>query len=253
MVEWITSPEAWLSLFVLAAMEIVLGIDNIVFITLLTGKLPEADQVRARRLGLGVALVSRLALLTTVNWLAHLKAPLFFLIKPWNGKDLILFGGGIFLLYKATKEIYENVEHPGELHGPDGVDVVAPRRAALGPIIAQIMLIDIVFSIDSVITAVGMAEDLTIMSLAVLIAVLVMMAFAGPVGDFVQKNPSVRVLALSFLVLIGVMLVMEATGQHVSKAYIYAAMAFSLLVQVLNLRMDKRVQKQRVIRELPPS
>jgi predicted tellurium resistance membrane protein TerC len=249
-VEWVSSPEAWVSLAVLAVMEIVLGIDNIVFITLLAGRLPVDRQLLARRLGLAVALISRLALLSSISWVVHLEHPLFTLVRPWSGKDLILLGGGLFLLYKSTKEIYENVEHPGELHGPDGVDVKAPRGATLLSIVLQIMLLDIVFSLDSVITAVGMSNDLMVMAIAVVIAVIVMMVFAGPIGDFVQKNPSVRVLALTFLTLIGVMLVMEGTGQHVSKSYIYASMGFSLFVQVLNLRMDRRAQKQQVIREL---
>ena len=150
----------------------------------------------------------------------------------------------------ATKEIYENVEHPGQVHGPDGVDLNIKAAPRLGPILAQIMLVDIVFSIDSVVTAVGMVEELAIMAAAVVLAVMVMLIFAGPVGDFIQKNPSVRVLALSFLVMIGAMLVMESTGQHVSKGYLYGAMGFSMLVQFLNLRMDKRVEKQKVIREL---
>jgi predicted tellurium resistance membrane protein TerC len=250
MIEWISNPEAWVSLAVLALMEIVLGIDNIVFITLLAGRLPAAQQLMARRLGLAVALVTRLMLLSSISWVVKLKDPLFFLVKDWSGKDLILFGGGMFLLYKSTKEIYENVEHPNELHGPDGVDVHAPKGANMASILVQIMILDVVFSLDSVITAVGMSEDLGVMAAAVIIAVLVMMLFARTIGDFVQQNPSVRILALTFLTLIGVMLVMEGTGQHVSKGYIYASMGFSLFVQILNLRMDKRTQKQQPIRQL---
>jgi predicted tellurium resistance membrane protein TerC len=252
-VEWVTSPEAWVSLGVLSLMEIVLGIDNIVFITLLAGRLPKEQQHTARRVGLAVALVTRLMLLASISWVVQLEEPLFELVKPWSGKDLILFGGGLFLLYKSTKEIYENVEHPNELHGPDGVEVKAPTGATMASIIVQIMFLDIVFSLDSVITAVGMSNDLGVMATAVIIAVLVMMTFAGAIGDFVQKNPSVRILALTFLTLIGVMLVMESTGQHVSKGYIYASMGFSLFVQVLNLRMDRRAQKQAAIRDLSPS
>ncbi|MBA2319617.1 MAG: TerC family protein [Deltaproteobacteria bacterium] len=252
MVEWIYSPEAWVSLAVLSLMEIVLGIDNIVFITLLAGRLPLEKQLLARRIGLGVALVTRLMLLASISWVVQLKNPLFFLVKEWSGKDLILLGGGIFLLYKSAKEIYENVEHPGELHGPDGVDIQAPAGASFLSIILQIMVLDIVFSLDSVITAVGMSNELGVMAAAVIIAVIVMMVFAGVIGDFVQRNPSVKILALTFLTLIGAMLVMESTGQHVSKGYIYASMGFSLFVQILNLRMDKRVQKQAVAtRHLP--
>jgi predicted tellurium resistance membrane protein TerC len=239
MIELLTSPEAWISLLVLSVMEIVLGIDNIVFITILTGRLPRDRQLLARRLGIGAALFSRIALLASINWVMHLEDELFTFIIPWNGKDIILAGGGLFLLYKATKEIFEAVEHP-EDHGPEGADDEKPAAASMFAVVFQIMLLDIVFSLDSVITAVGMAEDIRIMVAAVLCAVVVMLAFAGPVGDFVQDNPSVRVLALAFLVLIGVMLMMEATGQEVSKAYIYAAMGFSLFVQILNLRMDRR-------------
>lgn len=233
----ITSPESWLAFLVLALMETVLGIDNIVFITILTSRLPEDRQLAARRLGIGVALVSRLVLLGTISWVVHLKDPLFTFVKDWSGKDLILFGGGLFLLYKATHEIYENVEHPG---GEEPRDAHALGAVAMGPLLLQVMVLDIVFSLDSVITAVGMAEDLRIMSAAVITSVGVMLAFAGPIGDFVTKNPSVKILALSFLVLIGAMLVMESTGAHVSKGYIYSAMGFSLFVQLLNMRMDRR-------------
>ncbi len=240
MMDLITSPEAWLAFAVLALMETVLGIDNIVFITILTGRLPKEKQLPARRLGLVVALVSRLVLLGTLSWVMQLKNELFTLGKPWSGKDLILFGGGLFLLYKATKEIYENVEHPG---GDEAKDAHALGKAvSMGSILVQIMLLDIVFSLDSVITAVGMAEDIRIMVAAVLVAVGVMLVFAGPIGDFVNDNPSVRVLALAFLVLIGAMLVMESTGAHVSKGYIYSAMGFSLFVQLLNMRMDTRAK-----------
>lgn len=241
MTELLTSPEAWVALLVLTAMEIVLGIDNIVFITILTGRLPKERQLNARRLGIGAALISRILLLLGINWVIHLKTTLFTFIVPWSGKDLILFSGGLFLLYKATREIYENVEHPEEDNGSHGFDAPeATGTRKLGPIIAQVMVLDVVFSLDSVITAVGMAEHIEIMVFAVLAAVVVMLIFAGPVGDFVQNNPSVRVLALAFLVLIGAMLVMEGTGQHVSKGYIYAAMGFSLFVQLLNMRMDHR-------------
>lgn len=252
MLELLTSPEAWLSFAVLAGMEIILGIDNIVFITVLTGRLPKEQQLAARRTGLAVALISRLALLSTLSFLVHLKEPLFHFVKDWTGKDIILFAGGLFLLYKATKEIYENVEHPEELHGPDGVDLKVKKQPSYAALMGQIMLVDIVFSIDSVITAVGMVDELPIMVAAVVAAVGVMMAFAGPIGNFVQSNPSIRVLALSFLVMIGAMLVMESTGQHVSKGYLYGAMGFSLLVQVLNIRMDKRANKT-VVREIVTS
>jgi len=230
---------------VLSLMEIVLGIDNIVFITILTGRLPKEKQLGARRLGLAVALITRLGLLTAISWVMRLQETLFTLVVPISGKDLILIGGGLFLLYKATHEIFVNVEHPGEaeqevVHDADAVVAKKGKGASYVGIILQIMVLDIVFSLDSVITAVGMAKHIPVMIAAMIIAVIVMLIFAGPIGDFIQKHPSVRVLALAFLVLIGVMLIVEGTGGHVSKGYIYSAMGFSLFVQVLNIRMDAR-------------
>ncbi len=243
MIELLSSPEAWVSLLVLSLMEVVLGIDNIVFITILCGRLPREQQLSARRAGLFVALFARLALLSTISWIMHLEQTLFTLGVDWTGKRLILALGGLFLLYKATREIYENVEIPEE-HGQSlgsGAAQAARRGApTYAGIIVQIMILDIVFSLDSVITAVGMAEDIEVMVAAMLIAVGVMIIFAGPLGDFIEDHPSVRVLALAFLMLIGVMLVVEGTGQHVSKGYIYSAMGFSLFVQMLNLRMDRK-------------
>ncbi|MCA9516695.1 MAG: TerC family protein, partial [Myxococcales bacterium] len=218
-----------------------------VFITILCGRLPRERQLRARRIGLAVALGSRILLLLGITWVMRLQDTLFELVRPWSGKDLILLFGGLFLVYKATKEIYENVENPGEHHAPD-TDVAAPAMTAeavgklMRAIIMQVVVLDVVFSLDSVITAVGMAEHLEVMVVAVILAVGIMMAFAGPIGDFVQNHASVRVLALAFLVLIGVMLMVEATGGHVSKGYIYSAMGFSLLVEVLNLRRKAREQ-----------
>jgi predicted tellurium resistance membrane protein TerC len=252
MIELLSSPEAWVSLLVLSVMEIVLGIDNIVFITILCARLPREQQVSARRLGLAVALVSRLVLLLGISWVMRLEDELFTLVIPWTGKSLILALGGIFLVYKATREIYDNVETPGAHGGSIGTDAalaVHQPKASYGGIILQVMILDIVFSLDSVITAVGMAKHIPVMVAAMLIAVATMMIFAGRVGDFIQNHPSVRVLALAFLVLIGVMLVIEGTGGHVSKGYIYSAMGFSLFVQMLNLRMDAkraRVAKQAV-------
>ena len=248
--ELLASPEAWLSLATLTGMEIVLGIDNIVFITILCGRLPDHLEHKARRIGIGVALFSRLLLLFAISWIVHLTDPIgnvlgLFTI-PFSGRDAILFGGGVFLVGKATHEIYENVEHPGqqsdleidENAGPTGQDV----RKLMASILAQVIVLDIVFSLDSVITAVGMVDEVSIMATAMIIAVGVMMVFAGPVGDFVQDNPSVRILALAFLVLIGTMLVMEGMGQHVSKGYIYAAMGFSLSVELVNLRRLKKLK-----------
>jgi predicted tellurium resistance membrane protein TerC len=241
----LSDPEAYVSLLVLSLMEIVLGIDNIVFITILTGRLPKDKQLGARRLGLAVALITRLGLLTAISWVMRLQDTLFTLVVPISGKDLILIGGGLFLLYKATHEIFVNVEHPGEaeaevVHDADETVKKKSGRASYLGIILQIMVLDIVFSLDSVITAVGMAKHVPIMVAAMIIAVLVMLIFAGPIGDFIQQHPSVRILALAFLVLIGVMLIVEGTGGHVSKGYIYSAMGFSLFVQVLNIRMDAR-------------
>jgi predicted tellurium resistance membrane protein TerC len=250
MIELLSDPETWVSLLVLSVMEIVLGIDNIVFITILCGRLPKEKQLGARRLGLFVALFARLALLSAISWVMRLQDPLFTIVRPFSGKDLILVGGGLFLLYKATHEIFVNVEHPGQNkdeveHEADESTANAKRagRSSYFAIIAQVMVLDIVFSLDSVITAVGMAKHIPVMIAAMLIAVVVMMIFAGPVGDFIEKHPSVRVLALAFLVLIGVMLIAEGTGAHVSKGYVYSAMGFSLFVQILNLRLDAKTRK----------
>lgn len=251
MIELLSDPQAWVSLLVLAAMEIVLGIDNIVFITILCGRLPPEKQLSARRLGLLVALITRILLLLSITWVMRLTDPLFELFRPWSGKDLILFFGGLFLLYKATVEIHENVNHPDKHAHPEKGEAGKTGTASYGMIIGQIMLLDVVFSLDSVITAVGMAEHIPVMVAAVLIAVGVMIAFAGPIGDFVQKNATIRVLALSFLVLIGAMLLMEGTGLHVSKGYIYSAMGFSLVVEMLNMRMRRR--QSRKLHRLPGS
>ncbi|MDJ0865546.1 MAG: TerC family protein [Myxococcota bacterium] len=250
MFELLASPDAWVSFGVLAVMEIILGIDNIVFITILCGRLPAHQQRSARQLGLAVALVTRIILLLAITWVMRLTDPLFHFFQDWSGKDLILFGGGLFLLAKATHEIYENVERPEEHQAHAVADDMAESRARGGrrlyaSILFQVMLLDVVFSLDSVITAVGMAEHVPVMVAAVVAAVVVMMIFAGPIGDFIQRHPSIRLLALAFLVLIGVMLIAEGTGQHVSKGYIYSAMGFSLGVQLLNVRMDSRLGRAR--------
>ncbi|MBX2801452.1 MAG: TerC family protein [Myxococcales bacterium] len=238
MIELLSSPEAWVSLGVLTLMEVVLGIDNIVFITILAARLPEHQQKLGRQLGLAGALVTRVLLLLGINWLIHLEEGLFDAMgRAWSGKDLVLIAGGLFLLWKATREIYSSVEHPEDHEGGTASGKAA---ATLASVVTQVMLLDIVFSLDSVITAVGMADHVEVMVAAILLAVIVMMVFAGPVGDFVTENPSVRILALAFLVLIGATLIMEGTGTHVEKGYVYSAMGFSLLVQILNLRMDRR-------------
>ena len=225
--------EGWVSLLSLAAMEIVLGIDNIVFISILTSKLPVSQQPKARSLGLSLALGTRLGLLFAISWMMRLTEPLFGVLgKSFSGRDLILLIGGIFLVAKAVYEIHDKLE----VHHESGK---APRAVSFGVILAQILLLDIVFSLDSVITAVGMAPSLIIMVIAMIAAVIVMLIFAGPVSNFVERHPTMKILALSFLLLIGVMLVAEGFGQHISKGYIYFAMAFALLVEIINLRMRK--------------
>ena len=250
MMELLSSPDAWISFAVLTVMEVILGIDNIVFITILCGRLPVEQQRGARRLGLAVALVTRIILLLGITWVMRLTDPLFSFIQEWSGKDLILFVGGLFLLAKATHEIYENVERPQEHQAHAAAPGMAESRAAgarrlYASIMLQVMVLDVVFSLDSVITAVGMAEHVPVMVAAVVTAVVAMMIFAGTIGDFIQRHPSIRLLALAFLVLIGVMLIAEGTGQHVSKGYIYSAMGFSLCVQLLNVRMSSRLGRAR--------
>jgi predicted tellurium resistance membrane protein TerC len=233
MIQLLLLPETWLSLVTLTAMEVVLGIDNVVFLSILTGRLPPDRQPSARRLGLGFALVTRLGLLLAISWVMGLTAPLFTLLgRTVSGRDLILLGGGLFLIAKATFEIHDKLETAGHAPSPVG-------RGAYWLVIAQVAVLDIVFSLDSVITAVGMAQHLPVMVAAMLVAVGVMMVFAGAVSRFVERHPTMKVLALAFLILIGVMLVAEGAGQHVDKGYIYFAMAFSLAVELLNLRLRK--------------
>jgi predicted tellurium resistance membrane protein TerC len=228
-------PETYVSLLTLSLMEIVLGIDNIVFIAILTGKLPKDQQEKARRLGLVLALFLRLGLLSAISWIMDLTEPLFSLFgKGFSGRDLILVGGGVFLVGKATHEIYDKLEVPHEEDAPES------RAAKFAVILVQILALDIVFSLDSVITAVGMAQHLSVMAAAMVIAVGAMLVFSGHIGRFVNRHPSMKVLALSFLILIGVMLTADGMGQHVSKGYIYTAMAFSLSVELLNMRMRKK-------------
>lgn len=260
MMEVLSNPEAWISFLMLAAMEIVLGIDNIVFITILTGRLPIEKQRGARRLGIGVALISRLLLLFSLSWIMQLTTVLFTLPSSVmsgtagevSGKDIVLLVGGLFLVGKATHEIYLNVEDPEGGHGEVESETQSrDQKNLLGWILLQVIFLDIVFSLDSVITAVGMVSiegvshtgELGIMSAAMLVAVAVMMLFAGPVGDFVQKHASVRVLALSFLVLIGVLLTAEAFDQHIPKGYIYFAMAYALGIELINMRMRVKSPK----------
>jgi predicted tellurium resistance membrane protein TerC len=229
--EWIYSPEAWVALATLTTLEIVLGIDNIIFITILVGRLPAEQRQRARILGLGFAMGTRILLLLLITWIMRLQAPLFTISAlEISGRDLILIGGGLFLLVKATLEIHSGME--GEEHNAPTV-----RAAGFYSIIFQIGIIDIVFSLDSVITAVGMAEHVPVMVIAIVLAVLVMMVAARPIGDFVDAHPTVKMLALSFLVLVGVALIAEGADFHIPKGYIYFAMAFSVGVEMLNLRL----------------
>lgn len=233
----LTDPDTYVSLLTLTAMEIVLGIDNIVFLSILTGKLPTAKQPLARRLGLSLALAFRLGLLGAISWIMGLTTPLFTAFgHAVSGRHLILLAGGAFLVGKSTHEIYEKleVEHPA-MRTPGGGD-------AFGLILVQIVALDVVFSLDSVITAVGMAQELAVMAAAMIIAVGVMLVFARAIGDFVNRHPSMKILALSFLLLIGVMLTAEGLGQHISKGYVYFAMSFALTVELLNMRLRKHTK-----------
>lgn len=232
--ELLTSPEAWIALVTLTVLEVVLGIDNIVFISVLSSRLHESEQERARNLGLLMAMLMRIALLFTIAWMSRLTEPWFEVLGHGvSGRDLILIVGGLFLLAKATHEIHEKIE--GEHH-----DSATRVVASMTSVIAQIMLLDIVFSLDSVITAVGMADDLRIMVAAVVIAVSIMLVAAGPVSRFVEAHPTVKMLALSFLLLIGMSLVADGVGFHIPKGYIYFAMGFSVLVEFLNLQAAQR-------------
>jgi len=241
---WITSPEAWVSLLTLTVLEIVLGIDNIVFIAILAGKLPKEQQKKARQLGLTLALGTRILLLCGLKWIIGLDKPLFSLdlaifgieLHP-SGRDLVLFAGGLFLLTKSTREIHEKLE------GADG-EKTRSMVPGFTAVIIQILLLDIVFSLDSVITAVGMAKHLPVMIIAVVIAVGFMLVFGGYISRFIEKHPTIKMLALSFLLLIGVLLVAEAFHKEIPKGYVYFAMAFSLGVEMLNLKLRSRQRKR---------
>src|SRR3954470_7111295 len=229
--EWLADPHLWASLVTLTALEIVLGIDNLVFIAILVGRLPQDRRDSARRLGLALAVLTRLALLASIAWIIGLTAPIFELFgQGFSWRDIILIAGGLFLLYKGTREIHERLE------GEDEGEHVAPAKVApsFAGIIVQIMVLDIVFSLDSVITAVGMANELWVMATAVIIAVLIMLAASGPLARFVDRHPTIKMLALSFLLLIGTTLVADGVGFHVPKGYIYAAIGFSVMVEALN-------------------
>lgn len=231
--EWLLVPENWIALLTLTVLEIVLGIDNIVFIAILAGKLPEREQSRARQVGLALAMITRLLLLASIAWIVRLTAPLFSVFSvEISGRDLILLGGGLFLLAKSTHEIHDKLEGGQARPG-------VKAAVSFAGVITQIMLLDIIFSLDSVITAVGMANELAIMGSAVVIAVIIMLFASGPISDFVNRHPTVKMLALSFLLLIGMSLVVDGLHQHIPKGYIYFAMGFSVFVEMLNLRLRK--------------
>lgn len=223
------------ALLALSALEIVLGIDNLVFIAVLVGKLPKALQAKARIVGLGLALIFRIGLLLSISWIIKLRTPLFeVMAHPFSGRDLILLGGGLFLLFKATVEIHRSVEGEG-----DFTREARPKNGFWG-VITQIVVIDLVFSLDSVITAVGLAQDLWIMIVAIMISIVVMIVFADDVSRFIEEHPTLKILALSFLLLVGVFLTADGLGKHIPRGYIYTAMAFSLMVEFLNMRVRKK-------------
>ncbi len=244
--EWLSSPEAWVALATLTALEIVLGVDNIIFISILVSRLPEAQRQRARVLGLGLAMGTRILLLLLLTWIMRLQASLFTVADVGiSGRDLILIGGGLFLLAKSTLEIHNSLE--GEEHGGG-----SGKHAGFASTLVQIAIIDIVFSLDSVITAVGLVDHLMVMIIAIVVAVGVMMFAAGAIGRFVDKHPTIKMLALSFLVLIGVALIAEGIDVHVPKGYIYFAMAFSVLVEMLNIRIRRKRQPPVQLRRQQP-
>lgn len=234
MFEWLTSPEAWIALGTLTALEIVLGIDNIIFISVLVGRLPQSQRAFARQAGLALAMLARLALLFSIAWIMGLTEPWVTIFAyEISGRDIILVGGGLFLLAKATHEIHNSLEgiEEGEL---------TVKAAGLGMVLFQIALLDIVFSLDSVITAVGLVDQVSLMAIAIILAVVVMLMAAKTIGEFVDAHPTIKILALSFLILVGVTLMMEGFDVHVPKGYIYFAMAFSVTVEMLNIRMRKK-------------
>ncbi len=234
------------ALLTLTAMETVLGIDNIIFIAILVARLPQEKQAKTRNIGIGLALLIRIGLLFSINWIMTLKEPLFSLFgQSFSGRDLILLGGGLFLIAKSTFEIHHKVEGDPEFHLSNAQP--KSKAAGVGMMLGQILVLDIVFSLDSVITAVGMSDQVSIMVVAMLISMVIMLVSAGRISGFVEKHPTIKILALSFLLLIGVMLVAEGMGAHVSKGYIYFAMAFSLTVEMLNMRYRKKLTTKKSI------
>ncbi len=238
--ELLTDPNAWIALATLAALEIVLGIDNIVFLSILVGRLPPEQRNRARLLGLGLAMAMRIALLLSIAWIMGLTEPMFVVAgREVSGRDLILVGGGLFLLWKSVQEIHASMEGPHDMHGTDRA------VGSFGAVLVQIAVLDLVFSLDSVITAVGMVDDVRIMIVAVVLAVLVMMVASRPIGEFVDRHPTIKMLALSFLVMVGLVLIAEGFHTHIPKGYVYFAMAFSVAVEMLNLRARAKSQREK--------
>ncbi len=236
MLELLTDPQAWIALLTLTALELVLGIDNIIFIAILVDKLPIEQQRKARMIGLFLAMFMRVGLLLMLSWIVGMSEPLFkvpVLGREISGRDLVLIGGGLFLIWKSTAEIHQSLE------GAEG-ETASAVKGAFAAVILQIIVVDLVFSLDSIITAVGMVDEIAVMIAAVLISVALMMAFAGAIARFVNAHPTIKMLALSFLVVVGVVLIAEGFGQHVPKGYIYFAMAFSVGVEMLNIRMRRR-------------
>lgn len=232
--EWLSNPQAWIALITLTALEIVLGIDNIIFITILVGKLPQKQRNKTRILGLGLAMITRIILLLSITWVMKLTSPLFRVFSQGiSGRDIILIIGGLFLLWKSTREIHDSLE------GEETAITTKITVSFIG-VLTQIALLDIIFSLDSVITAVGLVKDVAVMILAIVIAIIVMMFSSGAIGDFVEKHPTIKILALSFLVMIGVTLIAEGFEFHIPRGYIYFAMAFSVTVEMLNIKMRKR-------------
>ena len=251
MIEQLANPEIWIALATLTALELVLGIDNIIFISILAGKLPPAQRNKARNIGILLAAVTRLALLMAIAWIVGLTAPLFSLFgHAFSWRDLILIGGGLFLIGKATHEIHQKLEGAGMPPSVAGA-AAAAGTATFGAVIAQIMLLDIVFSLDSIITAVGMVDERWVMVTAILVSIVFMLAFARPIGEFVEKHPTVKILALAFLIMIGLVLVADGFGHHIPKGYIYAAMAFSVFVEMINLWVRRRAEHGRLQSPLP--
>lgn len=235
MIEALSDPQIWMALLTLTALELVLGVDNIIFISILAGRLPVEQRDKARKLGIALAAITRLGLLFTIAWIVGLTAPLFTLFgHTVSWRDIILIGGGLFLIGKATHEIHAKIEDAGEPLKP------FKATATFGSVIVQIMLLDVVFSLDSIITAVGMVDERWVMVVAILVSIVFMIAFAGPLSRFVDAHPTVKVLALSFLIMIGLVLIADGFGLHIPKGYVYAAMAFSVFVETINLWISRR-------------